>query len=142
MITINQRGPDIDETQVARLETDITGPLPAAYRAFLLAYNGGSPKPNIVAVGDAPDGPTDIQTFFGLNRPTQSSNILWNLTNFDIDVQGHKLLPIACDSGGNLFMIETARDPYLVFYYDWTNEEPTLYEVAPGFDEFLAGVRA
>ena len=142
MITMNQRGPEIDETQVACFENDFTGPLPSAYREFLLEYNGGTPKPNIIIPGDAPHGPTDIQTFFGLNRSVQTSNILWNLTNFDLDVPGHSLLPIACDSGGNLFVIEKANEKHSVFYYDWTNEEPTLYEIAPGFEEFLTGIRS
>lgn len=53
------------DAQITAWEAAHAVRLPAAYRAFLLAYNGGSPYPNVfdVAVPDAVWDSTDKQTF-------------------------------------------------------------------------------
>ena len=142
MVTITEVGPPLDQSEVTKLEQGVTGPLPAVYREFLLRYNGGRPSPDTVTIGDAPSGPTDVQVFFGIGIEENTSNILWNIDRFAVQVPRHSLVPIACDSGGNIFFIDAATEKGRIFYYDWTNEEPTLYEIAPGFEEFLTGIRS
>jgi hypothetical protein len=109
---------------------------------FLLEFNGGTPTPDTVDVPDAPGTPTDVQVFFGIGRSVESSNLSWNLSQIAERCPGRRVLPIACDSGGNLFALKIERGVTAeVVYCDLDSSECTFYPVAPSFGEFIRRIR-
>ena len=77
---IKDVGPKIEARDIAALEAELGVNLPDSYREFLLLYNGGVPTPNTVDVSGLPGTPTDVQVFFGIARPVESSDLSWNLS--------------------------------------------------------------
>jgi hypothetical protein len=142
MIKIDEQGRQISETDVASLEAEFGEKLPNSYRQFLLANNGGVPSPDVVDVTGAPGSPTDVQVFFGIGRDIESSDLFWNLRVIEERFPGRRILPIACDSGGNLFCLQAPEGGgFEVTYMDLDDPGGTLYEGAPNFDAFLQKIR-
>ena len=142
MIEINEPGPKISEADIALLEDESRARLPDTYRQFLLLNNGGIPSPDIVDVTDAPGSPTDVQVFFGIGRHIESSDLFWNLRLIEERYPDRHILPIACDSMGNLFCLRTSNSGWFnVAYCDLSDPAGTLYEVAENFDAFLNKIR-
>lgn len=145
MIPVDNPGPPITERDLARLETFIGIPLTASYRRFLLANNGGTPVSVCV---DVPGfGATDVQVFFGIRRAIESSCIEWNIDTLKERLDAW-LVPIACDSGGNVFCLSLrAGEEGAVIYCDLESvygdygKAPPMYPVAADFDEFLGSLR-
>lgn len=139
---IENAGPKISTQEVDAIEAELGGRLSPSYRDFLLRYNGGAPTPDTVDVRDAPGTPTDVQVFFGIGR-VGSSDLIWNLELIAERCPGHDVLPIACDSGGNLFCLKVVQGIAMeVVYCDLEAENCAFYTVAPGFDEFLQQIRS
>jgi hypothetical protein len=141
--TIKNPGLPATEADIATLERRVGFGLPAPFRAFLLKNDGGRPSPNIVDIDGF--GATDVQVIFGIRRDVESSRLDWNLDTFRKRLRGG-LVPIACDSGGNLFVL-SRRDAGAVNYLDleavYGDLEATApeYPVASDFDEFLSRLR-
>jgi hypothetical protein len=132
-------GPTIDDRQIEELEKEIDVHLPADYREFLLKNNGGAPVPDTIAVPGAPGMPTDVQTFFGIDRTVATSNLRWNFSMVE-EYCLPPMLPIACDSGGNLFCFRIVdRAMRDVVYCDLSDGK--IYPVADGFQNFLSRIR-
>jgi len=143
MIAINNPGPQIDASRIAELEAAIGARLPVSYKDFLLKNNGGRPVPDTRDIDRLPGSPTDIQQFFGIGQDVETSNLSWNIKLVSERLPDHRLLPIACDSGGNIFCMsvlgEFSGD---IVYCDLTGSEPVKsYEVAPTFKAFLEKIR-
>ena len=139
---IIEPGPNVDDAQIDAIENEWGARLPSDYREFLARYNGGIPKPDTVDVPGAPGTPTDVQVFFGLGRAEETSNLHWNLSLVRKRFPGRRILPIACDSGGNLFCIEAVASVAAdVIYCDLESREPKMYDVASGFTEFADRLR-
>ena len=142
MIEISEKGRQIGEAEVTSLEDEFGSKLPESYRRFLFLQNGGIPSPDVVDVTDAPGSPTDVQVFFGIGRDFESSDLFWNLRLFADRYPGREMLPIACDSGGNLFCLRALKNgTFDVQYCDLDEPDGGLYEVAPDFDSFLNKIR-
>ena len=134
---VEETGESLTDEQLERFEGTLRAVLPGPYRRFLLKSNGGVPCPDTIDVEGAPGSPTDVQVFFGIGRPVKSSDLDWNKRTF-ADRLPSELLPIACDSGGNLFCITLAGDAAgHVIYVDLEPLQPTHYRVARDFDTFL-----
>lgn len=143
MIEISGKGPSIDQEAIASLENTLGVALPDAYRRFLLSNNGGTPSPDIIDVNGLPGSPTDVQVFFGIGRTVESSDLFWNLQLLGDLRQGDLILPIARDSGGNLFGLKMSRpEGYPVLYIDISRPQNRPYTVASDFDTFLNKIRA
>jgi cell wall assembly regulator SMI1 len=139
---IENVGPKIEARDIAALEAELGADLPDSYREFLLLYNGGAPTPDTVDVSGAPGTPTDVQVFFGIARPVESSDVSWNLSLLSERCVGFRALPIACDSGGNLFCLKIERGVATeVIYCDLDDPDCVSYAVAPSFEEFIAKLR-
>jgi SMI1-KNR4 cell-wall len=139
---IHSRGPEIGLEEVATIEAALDAKLPLSYRDFLSAYNGGSPTPDSVDVPGAPGTPTDVQVFFGIGRSVQTSDLSWNLSLVKQRCPGLHALPIACDSGGNLFCLKVERGiAFEVIYCDLDDPDCAFYAVAASFEEFTAKLR-
>lgn len=143
MIAIYNQGPQIDGDHIAEVEAAIGAKLPASYKDFLLKNNGGRPVPDTIAIDRLPGSPTDIQVFFGVGLGIETSNLSWNMKFVGPRLPDCRLLPIACDSGGNIFCLDILGEfSGGVIYCDLTGAEPVKsYEVAPTFEAFLQKIR-
>jgi hypothetical protein len=140
MIRIEEAGAALSEIEITRLEKKVNARLPESYRSFLIKNNGGVPTPETVDVPGAPGSPTDVQVFFGIGRNVESSDLGWNVENFSGRLP-EGFLPIACDSGGNLFCLAlSGLESGGVLYCDLEASEGP-YPVAPDFDAFLEKLR-
>jgi hypothetical protein len=147
MVTLKNMGPKISEAELADLETQFGFQLPVDYKRFLFDYNGGRPNQNVIDIPGFSESPTDVQVFLGIRRPFESSCIDWNLKTFSERI-GLGFLPIALDSGGNLFcLFLRSPDQGAVFYFDLesvfakNDAVPECYLVAPNFDDFCKNLR-
>jgi hypothetical protein len=143
MVIINDNGSRLTESQVADLESRIGLPLPDDYRRFLLENNGGSPTPDVIKVNGIQGSETDLGVFFGIDRSIESENIEWNLHVMS-DRVGRPLMPIADDSGGNVFFLSlSGHDRNSIYYhYFWgPGADGELYLVATSFTSFLEKIR-
>lgn len=139
---IDNVGPKIGALDIVPIEVELGAVLPDAYRQFLLRSNGGTPTPDTIDVPGADGSPTDVQVFFGIGRSVESSDLTWNLALVAERCPGLRALPIACDSGGNLFCLKFERDAAAkVIYCDLGDPDCAPYEVAASFDEFVAKIR-
>ncbi len=145
MFLVQNPGPPLTVRDVAKLEATLGFPLAAAYRQFLLDNNGGTPVPDRV---DVPGfGETDVQVFFGIGRAVEASCISWNLETLRVRLS-NRLVPIACDSGGNVFCLSAREEDEAAILYldlesvygDLEAKTPT-HVVAPAFQSFIASLR-
>jgi cell wall assembly regulator SMI1 len=140
---IENNGPQVNADDIKALEVELGATLPAAYREFLMAYNGGSPTPDTIDVPGASGTPTDVQVFFGIGRSAATSDLRWNLTLVRERCNDRDLLPIACDSGGSIFCFKLENGAAsAVVYCDFGTPECRLYPVAPNFSDFVASLRS
>jgi cell wall assembly regulator SMI1 len=147
MITLENRGPKLAETDIASLEASLGVSLPAEYRNFLRDANGGVPTPDVVDIAEFPGSSTDVQVLFGVRREVETSCIEWN-TRTLAQRLGGDFFPIARDSGGNVFCLSLRPlDNGAVLYCDLEacfadfESEPQYYHVAPSFESFLGKLR-
>lgn len=139
---IENVGPKIATQDIASIEAELGAALPDSYRRFLLHYNGGAPTPDTIDVPGAVGSPTDVQVFFGVGRSVESSDLAWNLALVGERCAGLHILPIACDSGGNLFCLQFERGAAArIIYCDLDDPDCATYEVAASFDDFVAKLR-
>lgn len=127
---------------IAAVELILGRALPVCYRDFLLSRDGGRPEPNIIDVPELSASPTDVQVLFGVKRSAATSCIAWNLALVRQRCTALNLLPVACDSGGNLFCIQfddEGKAPLV--YCDLDSEHCKQYPVAADFESFLAVLR-
>jgi hypothetical protein len=140
---IDSLGQRIEEGDIEDFEIETGAKLPKSYRDFLMTFNGGVPSPDTIDVPDAPDGPTDVQIFFGIGRTIESSDLRWNFSLVRDRCSGTLMVPIACDSGGNLFCFRVERGiAGEVIYCDLSAQECSSYFAASDFTEFLSKLRA
>jgi hypothetical protein len=119
-LEIKDAGKQLTRDEVVALENEVGAPLPRQYARFLMANNGGVPRPNIVEINGLPTSPTDVQEFFGLGLDIETSNLTWYIREVPERIP-MGFLVIACDSGGNLFCISLAgEDAGQVSYLDLT----------------------
>ena len=142
MIEIHDSGPALSEHDLTLVEAATGRPLPQPYRDFLLAHNGGRPKPDIIDIAGAPFRGTDIQVFHSFDDEFQTCDILWGWENLD-GCKENLLLPIANDSGGHTFALVLDEENYgHVYYFDSNEDPPHPYHIANNFNEFLNKIRA
>ncbi len=141
MTKIETPGQALSQSDVQNLEKKLGVTLPDDYRNFLLTYNGGSPRPEGIDIQGY--GDSDVQVFFGIGRAIESSCIGWNLETLG-DRLPEGLVPVASDSGGNVFCISLRKQDYgFVLYADLDAvfgdlaAGTPLYRVAANFLAFL-----
>jgi hypothetical protein len=140
VIEISEPGRQIVAAEIASLEEAVGAKLPADYLEFLLLNNGGLPTPDAVDIEGLPGSPTDIQVFFGIDRAIETSNLAWNLQVIRDRLPNFHALPIACDSGGNLFCLTAPKvGKAEVVYCDMPGA--SFYKVAPDFSSFTNKIR-
>jgi cell wall assembly regulator SMI1 len=141
MIQITEQNRQLESSDLARIEEKMGRPLPEAYRAFLLAHNGGRPEPDAIQIPSWDFRTTDVKVFFGLDDEVECCDLLWHPDWLEGCLENH-LLPIADDSGGNNFVLVLADEDYgQVYYFDAREIPPRPYFVAKDFPEFLSKLR-
>lgn len=111
--------------------------LPADYRRFLLAHNGGAPEPNTIDfVAQGIPTSSDVSAFYGLHAGESWASLAWNMDSFEGRILPEGL-PIAGDSGGNQYVliVQGARRGQVFF---WDHEQ----ETDPPGDENMSLVAA
>lgn len=139
---IKNPGPRIGRKAIALIEEELEVVLPGSYRQFLLQYNGGTPTPDTIDIPGMAGSPTDVQVFFGIGRSVENSGLVSNFALISERCLALKLLPVACDSGGNLFCLQIERGiATKVVYCDLDGSDCATHDVATSFDEFIAKIR-
>lgn len=138
-------GPPLLEGELEAFEGEHGIPLPAAYKDFLLATNGGRPERDLLAIhGHKSNSLGRIHFFFGLKDPVESCNLDWNLQVFrDRIPAGY--LPIATTEGTDKICLSVAGESAgAVFYWDGYARagERTLYFLAGDFASFIAALQS
>ncbi len=134
------------QEDILRLEARLGSKLPGDYREFLAAQNGGRPTPSMFAFvegGKQTNG--KVQFFFTLDQKGKPYTVQENIAAYQGRVPSG-LIPIACDSFGNLLLLDlTARKHGALYFWDHEREnmddsdEPTwenVYDVATSFKSF------
>ncbi|MCA0313976.1 MAG: ankyrin repeat domain-containing protein [Candidatus Melainabacteria bacterium] len=119
-------------------ESTIGKRLPDDFREFLLAFNGAAPAPNLFQL-DEYEEDLDCLCIFGLN----DKNDLRHFLTEHKERLGDEMLPVACDSFGNLICLSLAsKDFGSVYFADLRQtrqkefgNEPAY--IAGSFEEFL-----
>lgn len=138
-------GPSLTEEDIGAFERTQGLALPASYREFLLATNGGRPERDLFAINGLEGNPLGrIHMFFGLNDPIESCNLDWNLDVFG-DRIPKELLPIATTEGVDKICLSLGREKTgAIFYWDGHARvgERSLYFLADDFSSFVSSLHA
>jgi hypothetical protein len=138
-------GPPLNEEDVRSFEGKSGLTLPASYKEFLLATNGGRPERDLFALhGLEGNSFARVHMFFGLNDPVTSCNLDWNLDVFGERIPAN-LLPIATTEGTDKVCICVSGDRAgAVFYWDGHARagESSLYLLTDDFASFISSLHA
>jgi hypothetical protein len=146
-VKIIDTGKTLTEKDITMFEKDIQCQIPDDYRLFLLSSNGGYPELCDFQVSDGSNSEaqiTAVEYFLGIDVHEKAS------IKYYIDTHKDRIpkwaFPIACDPGGSLICISTARNDAGKIYF-WDREEeceegetPTdenFYFIADNLQTFL-----
>lgn len=142
MVRIVEQGPKVTELQIAYFAKQLGASLASDYKKFLLENNGGRPKPDTIDIEGLQESPTDVQEFFAIGGEIAASELAEQLDFIKEHCPDRHVLPIACDSFGNLFCLNVIDGiASNVVYYELNGSAPNFYNVAPTFTEFLNKLR-
>ena len=113
--------PPTNEVELLNIEKEMECQFPNDYRQFLLTYNGGIPKKNIIPFVENGIVTEDyVDLFCGIcdNRTYSLFTIYCRFIGRIPD----NTIPIARDPGGNLFVMSIRGDDYGCIYF-WDHEE-------------------
>lgn len=142
--SLRKPGRPLTEADVAEFERELGALLPSDYRSFLLEHNGGLPVPDAFPIqGFAEETEGELQVLFGVHRSPEASDLRWNLRQSE-DLLQHGLLPIGCNSGGDLICLSLFGDDVGAVHF-WDSRDPrgadATYRLAGSFTEFVASIR-
>jgi hypothetical protein len=136
-------GPLLEEKDIRSFERTHGLALPAFYKEFLLATNGGRPERDLFAINGLEGNPLGrIHIFFGLNDPIVSCNLDWNLDVFGARIPTG-LLPIATTEGADKICLSVGgKQTGAIFYWDGHARagERDLYFLADDFSSFVSSL--
>jgi cell wall assembly regulator SMI1 len=135
-IQIQPRFEPVTEEQILLLEEKLSSPLPQDYRGFLLAFNGGSPTPNVFFISPAQQE-SNLSILFGITL--KKAYDLWTNALDAYEDMDRTVLPIGEDPGGNQIYMSLHPDMYgHIFFRD--HELPVSdcpYLIATSFTDLL-----
>ena len=108
--------PKINENEIVKQEIYFKCEFPEDYKKFLLEYNGGIPEKTLIYFSN--DGGI-IDLFFGF-----CDDDIYGLRKNNASYLNRKpsnMMPIACDPGGNLFLMSIRGNDYGSIYF-WDHE--------------------
>ena len=121
--------------------------LPNDYRLFLQEFNGGRPSPRDFDAADGEEG-SSVQFFFTLDEDSPHYVLTREVERFQ-DRIPKNTIPVACDSFGNLVLLDVgARKLGAIYFWDHEEEEfeaePTwdnVHLVTETFQQFVAALQ-
>jgi hypothetical protein len=149
-VTIIESSMPLTEADLVRAEQRMGRPIPSAYRAFLLAHNGGRPEPYAFQMQGRHGTPSQggcVDWFLGINTGKYYSDLEDLVKAARSRISPH-LFPIGTDPGGNLICLSTSvSDEGAVYFWDheFEGETPScgnVYFIASSFEVFLNGLFA
>ena len=128
----------VDETSISNFEKKFEVVIPVEYRNFLLETNGGQPEQSIVSVKGLKGGTTDLKLFLALTLAQETYSLEWSMESIREWGSPSHFVPIAIDSGGNYFLINT-KNGTISYKNDFkmSSDEPELIDVSPSFTSFV-----
>ena len=129
------------EQRIENLEAALGASLPAAYRAFLRSHREEPSRP-VQVVSTNPDY-WDVSQIFEIGDAESYLQVdgCYELVG---DVLPDRMLPVAADQGGNLYLLDCRTGPSTGAVYWWDHEqelgEDRVELVAKSFPEFLAAL--
>jgi len=139
-------GPKLSGKRIDEAERKLRVVLPEDYRAFLLRYNGGRPKPNLFPIRGLENNPFGgLHFFHGLDWEIESINLDWNFRILAGRIPSN-FLSIATDTTGNQICLSLkGQDNGTMYYWDHDAEHapPTydnVYFIAASFRAFLDSI--
>jgi hypothetical protein len=146
-VKIEKKTPSINHNDLIKQEQYLECEFPKDYRKFLLEYNGGIPEKALIYFSN--DGGI-IDLFFGI-----CDDDIYGLksnNNSYINRIPSNTIAIACDPGGNLFLISIRGDDYGQIYFwdhefevDWNSGQEADYSnltfVAKSFTDLINNLR-
>lgn len=144
--TISKEYAPLTSGQLVAVEQRLGIHLPEAYRDFLLAHNGGRPKPNVFQTQDGTG--SSIDWFLGIHNGPYD-NFEGYFINYKVTrlaLPGN-LVPIGHDPGGNLICLSVqGEDTGAVYFWDHEREtSPPTYAnvhlIADSFEGLLDSLR-
>jgi cell wall assembly regulator SMI1 len=136
------------EESLIRLESEIGHLLPQEYRQFLKDLNGGAPDPSGF-IFETKDGQSDssVRYFLTLDQNEKNYSLKVFLSRYKNRIP-EGVIPIGCDSFGNLILIDLgARAVGSVYFWDHEKESmgkstwDNVSTVSSSFNEFNALLR-
>jgi cell wall assembly regulator SMI1 len=145
---ITEGNPSITPAAIEAFERERGITLPASYKEFLLATNGGVPELSAFPIRGNPSEPIGIvRSFLGIGVRVPTSELSYA---YDLYAGGFPegIVPIAGNGLGDYICLDLRDGKERVAFWDkrhfWgTGEwrESDLYHVADSFAEFLASLR-
>jgi len=122
---------------LAELEARLGRELPREYRRWLGERDGGSPRPAAFIVPGHPEAVFEVQVFFGVQRPVESSRLSWNVENYPALVDGG-WLPIGCTDTNDLVLLGISDENNGEAAFLDSAQSPTqLWPIAPTFEALI-----
>jgi hypothetical protein len=126
--------------------------LPEEYRSFLLQFNGGRPKPEIIDFIQYGDDQSDMVNYLGgIHNGEYWASLEWHIDSLKSRIP-KGFIPIGDDPGGNAYLIGTDGEIFgQIYFWDHENEaaleekEPDFKNmslIANSFTEFLNKLRS
>jgi hypothetical protein len=136
---------------VEEFESELGFSLPAEYRDFLIAHNGGSFADPVVYVSDKRDVVIEaIEEFYGLKTPLRGSDLRGVIRTFQGPLRARdgsrmpvEVIPVGETAGSNICLGIGLHSWNRVFWwYEEGGESPweCTLEIADSFEEFLGGL--
>jgi hypothetical protein len=150
------RGPELADADLDRLEGRLGARLPADFRAFLLDYNGGTPDPPCIPdPRQVPPGPLCLMIgqFYavreradgmGLEQELRFMHSIHDYYPENVPFPAEGMLPVADtlhDLGCLLVGVAPANFGRVFHFHDWArsmDDAQALAELAPSFAALLA----
>lgn len=141
-LNIELLAPAVDDARLAVFEAQIKCALPDDYRAFMMRYNGGRPKPSIVdfTLRDGSQSNAVVEGLLAIDSKIWNIEVTWRTLRSRVPSE---TLPIGTDSFGNKFLLGITGEPRgKVFFWDheletedgdWSNVDL----IADSFDSFM-----
>ena len=114
----------LSEEMLAEFERGLGARLPDDYRQFMIEHNGGRPAPSVFEFMTA-DGTSDcsVRVFLTLDD-RENYSIQTYMSRYD-DRIPLQTLPIACDSFGNLVLLDLGAKAVGTIYF-WDHEKESM----------------
>lgn len=140
MNTVSEKNPygSLDLEVLIEFERKLNSPLPDAYREYLLAFNGGKFKKDVISISEG-EGETTVHHMYGLHSGPRYAQLRNKRT-----ISGSLFLAICDDSFGNRFLLKLTGEQVGAIYFLDHEVDPAegLTAVARDFNEFVAKMKS